>query len=900
MDKLGASGLYLITGDTGAGKTTIFDAVTYALYGEASGENREPAMLRSKYAEPDVITEVELTFNYSGKLYTVRRTPEYERPSLRGSAVVKQKSDAVLILPNERIITKTNDVNIAIRELIGVDREQFRQIAMLAQGEFLRLLLEETPDRIKVFRQIFKTEPYRLLSERLKSDAAAIERECAELRASIKQYIGGARLAETELAAAKTPTELLEKLTLQLEADRAYRTRLESGLAELEKALEDVNRAIGRAEETVRLEKSLSDARGELSLRGPLLSQFEVALTAEYAKQDERDKLSSRITELTLKLPSYEEYDKRQTEILNAKAALDKYSATLTERIAAVQSASEALEQLKSELASLSNVGAAKEAVTAQLSRSKEKRTALTELKNEFAALTEFERRLAAAQSAYSKASTEAESRRDEYNRKNRAFLDGQAGILALTLKEGVPCPVCGSPKHPNHAQVLEDAPTEAELDTAKLTADKSAAAERAASADAAGLVELTAAKRGEVAGKCRSLLTAASTLAAPPGEGLHSAESVLAAITELDTEIAHLSAALEAEERKLKRKDALETAIPVKENEKNALLAEQSELDQKIASLDGQLREKTASQNELRVKLEFNDKAKAEEYIAALSVNLRNLQQAFDTAQKKYDDCAASINVLTGQVKSFEEQLAGAPVSDLSKEILQRNNLTSSKDTINRTLSQVGLRLSANEAAANGVSAQSTKLAAAEGRYIWVKSLSDTANGTVSGKEKLMLETYVQTAYFERILARANTRFMTMTCGQYEFKRRVAADDMRSQSGLELDVIDHYNGSLRSVRTLSGGESFLASLSLALGLSDEVQSAAGGIRLDTMFVDEGFGSLDEETLRQAINALHSLTAGNRLVGIISHVAELRDRIETQIVVTKDRSGGSRAEIRGR
>ncbi len=178
------------------------------------------------------------------------------------------------------------------------------------------------------------------------------------------------------------------------------------------------------------------------------------------------------------------------------------------------------------------------------------------------------------------------------------------------------------------------------------------------------------------------------------------------------------------------------------------------------------------------------------------------------------------------------------------------------------------------------------------------MKALSSTANGNLSGQEKVMLETYIQMTYFDRIIARANTRFMVMSGGQYELKRRAEADNNRRQSGLELDVIDHYNGTRRSVKTLSGGESFLASLSLALGLSDEIQSSAGGIRLDTMFVDEGFGSLDEESLRQALRALSALSEGNRLVGIISHVAELKERIDRQIVVTKDRDGGSRAQIR--
>ena len=206
--------------------------------------------------------------------------------------------------------------------------------------------------------------------------------------------------------------------------------------------------------------------------------------------------------------------------------------------------------------------------------------------------------------------------------------------------------------------------------------------------------------------------------------------------------------------------------------------------------------------------------------------------------------------------------------------------------------------RISSNETALCNIQTRSEEVVQLEQRMTWMRALSNTANGNLTGKEKVMLETYVQMTYFDRILTRANTRFMVMSGGQYELKRRMEAENNRSQSGLELNVIDHYNGTERSVKTLSGGESFQASLSLALGLSDEIQSSAGGIRLDTMFVDEGFGSLEEESLQQAIRALADLSDGNRLVGIISHVSDMKDKIDKQIIVRKERSGGRRVEIR--
>jgi exonuclease SbcC len=221
---------------------------------------------------------------------------------------------------------------------------------------------------------------------------------------------------------------------------------------------------------------------------------------------------------------------------------------------------------------------------------------------------------------------------------------------------------------------------------------------------------------------------------------------------------------------------------------------------------------------------------------------------------------------------------------------------LLAEKQELSHRLTTLAARIAGNQWALDHIERQSKALSALEAQLVWVRALSNTANGKISEK-KVMLETYIQMTCFDRIIARSNTRLMVMSGGQYELKRRLAAEDHRSQSGLELDVIDHYNGTERSVKSLSGGESFQASLSLALGLSDEIQSYTGGVRLDTMFVDEGFGSLDEDSLQQAIRALSGLTEGNRLVGIISHVAELKEKIDRQIRVTKDKSGGSRAEI---
>jgi exonuclease SbcC len=265
--------------------------------------------------------------------------------------------------------------------------------------------------------------------------------------------------------------------------------------------------------------------------------------------------------------------------------------------------------------------------------------------------------------------------------------------------------------------------------------------------------------------------------------------------------------------------------------------------------------------------------------------------------AQEAAAACQKELTAADGAIGELQALLERTQEVDGEAQRLRSQELTRQRAEVSEAQKAVHARLVTNETALGNMQERAADLEQMEQRYTWMRTLSNTVNGNLTGKEKIALETYIQMTFFDRILQRANLRLLVMSGGQYELKRRREAENNRSQSGLELDVIDHYNGSERSVKTLSGGESFKASLSLALGLSDEVQSAAGGIRLDTMFVDEGFGSLDEESLAQALRALTGLTEGSRLVGIISHVAELKEKIDKQIVVTKEKTGGSRVEI---
>ena len=323
------------------------------------------------------------------------------------------------------------------------------------------------------------------------------------------------------------------------------------------------------------------------------------------------------------------------------------------------------------------------------------------------------------------------------------------------------------------------------------------------------------------------------------------------------------------------------------------AIAEAEKELSAKAATKEQQ----TKQLEELKQGLRFESRQEAEKHLKTLEGKIALLKKTLEAAQKKHGDQKQILEQLNGKKAQLEAQLREAKQLDEEKLRGEKTELSGQKFNLNRSRDAVSNRYSSNSKTLQNIIGKQAETEQLEKQYKLTKALSDTANGDISGKDRITLEAYIQMTYFDRVIARANTRFMVMSGGQYEMKRRVEADNKRSQSGLDIDVIDHYNGSSRSVSTLSGGESFKASLSLALGLSDEVQSAAGGVRLDTMFVDEGFGTLDDESLKNAINALASLSEGNRLVGIISHVAELKEKIDKQIVIKKDRTGGSRAEV---
>lgn len=899
MDRLGTNGIYLITGDTGAGKTTIFDAITFALYGEASGENREPGMLRSKYADDETPTEVELTYNYAGKEYKIKRNPEYERPTKRGDGTTIQKADAELTYPDGRTVMKAKEVTAAILDIMGIDRNQFSQIAMIAQGDFLKLLLAPTEERKKIFRHIFKTELYQELQDRLKSTSGDFGRQCETLKNSIQQYIRGVICKDDDVLAIELKQakdgnmstadihKLIEKIIKQ---DDTEREKLTNEISALGNQLEAISVQLGKAEEIEKAKKALTFAKATLSEKEPVLFKYLATFEAEQKKQGERDSLSEQITIVQNKLSQYDELDNARKELVDKRKELLDKSDKLAQQKEYLEKILKTLCDFKAEFETVKAAGTQKEILSNQRNQSAERKKQLDALKKNLSDYKELLQRLKSAQDIYTKAARKAKDLQNIYSQKNRDFLDEQAGILASTLNDGEACPVCGSTCHPLPAAKSKSAPSEAELEEAKAVSDKITATAMDLSTSAGTIRGQAAARKEEIKSKSTELF------------GEYSFDELEAKIEDVlktvGVDIKLFDIKLDAEQKKVDRKAKLDDLIPDMENEKEGIKKSVGELENAIAAFDSEIREKSKVVDAIASKLEYESKGKAEAHINDLKTQKEKSQKAFDTAQKDYADCKTEIDSLRGQAKSLTEQLKDVPEIDIEAQTEKQAALTGQKQEINKVLTQISARTISNIAALHNIQTQASNLVDVEAKWTWVRALSNTANGNITGgKEKIMLETYIQMTYFDRIIARANTRFMVMSGGQYELKRRVKAENNRSQSGLDLDVIDHYNGTERSVKTLSGGESFKASLSLALGLSDEIQSSAGGIKLDTMFVDEGFGSLDEESLQQAIKALTGLAEGNRLVGIISHVAELKDIIDKQIIVIKEKSGGSRVEI---
>lgn len=903
FEKIGENGLYLITGETGAGKTTIFDAISFVLFGTPSGNDRDPSMLRSLYAEAETDTFVEMTFEYRGEIYKIRRSPSYMRPAKRGTGMTENKHSAELTLPDGKIVNSPKAVTDKITDILGIDKNQFSQIAMIAQGDFQKVLTASTDERQAIFRKVFDTGRYEKLQEKLENDVKQISKENAETQEKIKYSLANIScdsdtpcaeqlnsLRQQEIPSSK---EILGVLDTIIRSDNDESSRLSDSILKIEAGLKKVNDNLSTLNRFEEDQSKLLSAQKTLRQKKDELPTEEDFNKLQMKRQTTKDDLNAQMVKLNADLPKYSQYNQLNSEIKSLEESIPNDEKTLKSKNDQAEKKDKDIAALKLENDSLQRAGENLQVFNASLKEKKEQLNGLKDLSNSLSKFTTDSSDLEKWQEGVEKLIAQHTAAEANYTRLSNRFLAEQAGIMAEHLEEGQPCPVCGSVHHPHVAQKSQDAPSEIDVKNAKEEADK------LQSRVVTGTNKCST-QRGVVNSQRDAIHQNTVKLFKEdiPMEQLSA--RIADKQNTLNQEIGSLNRDIETERKNMNRRDELAKLIPeeegalkdLKEGE-NGILA----LTGKISADKAALTEKRNLRDSMSKELEYKDLDSATSALKDLEKRRDGIQHEFDAANKERNDAKAEIERLNGEIKSLNDQLKAGCSIDRNKETEKLNELSAQKkQQLDRRDVIVG-RQKLNENARYEIERMSGKIESLAEEFLWKKSLSDTIGGKISGREKFSLETYVQTAYFDCIIERANERLKIMSKGKYELKRRESATKNRGQVGLDLDVRDHYNDSLRDVKSLSGGEKFMASLALALGLSDEIQQSSGGVKLDTMFVDEGFGSLSQgDALDNVIRVLNELSQGSKLVGIISHVEELK-KIDKQIVVKKQTTGGSTAEI---
>ena len=889
FDLLGTKGLYLITGDTGSGKTTIFDAILYALYGSMSGDYRskDTTILRSTMAQETDKTEVELVFEFNGIHYTVTRSMEYMQPVKRGVGLKKVDPDATLSWPDcPAPISKPGNVTTKILEILGISRDQFSQIAMIAQGDFMKLLMANTEDRIGLFRKIFRTENYKALQERISKEFKDEYQRLSDEKVSVNTIIDIVQCDDestfrVQLDQAKdnkgsTPVSVMIDIIKSIQKEDAAKKK------ELTQQREAQEAIINTCRTNIGIIDSHAESAKQLPIEQKKLTNLTEVKKVEKEQAVKKAKEAEpRITELTEQANKIEGTLNAYEDLTNWKRTLSSASTTLEDinkpevgRKVKNERAFSTLEnerkKLTDEQSSLGNPDKEKTEVENELKEFKQYQQDLTKLcKNR--------KQLSIEQGSLKNLNEKAEVAENELSRMTSLFYSAQAGILAEKLEVGQPCPVCGSTHHPIKAQKAQDVPSEEDLKRLEKKAKdlRNKASEQ--STNCSGLI---------------NIIENEHTRLTEQGWSIDEAElaNLPISIATLENQIKELSA-------KVNRIKEIPDLIKKLEIKRTDLQKEKEAINNDETNAKNDIKTAKTEIDKLKERCTYTDKNAAQEAMEGLRKQANDLQKNIDDANAELQNIFNDIDTVEKIIKTHEDNLKTIVTLNRDYEVAKLEKAQTTCNEITQFLNPIIGREETNNTALEQLNSAATRLERIEKRYQWLKTLNDTVLGQLSGKEKIMLETYILSTYFERIIHKANLRLLKMTNNQYELRRKRDAANKRQQTGLDLDVVDHHNGKIRTVKSLSGGESFMASLSLALGLSDEIQSSCGGIHLNTMFVDEGFGSLDEESRILARNTLQKLSQeGNRLIGVISHVPELK-AIERQIQVHKDHNGVSTAEV---
>ena len=851
---LGEEGLFLIAGDTSAGKTTIFDAISFALYGEASGgkEKRKSKSFHSDYVSDQTETYVELTFRHRGETWWIRRNLEYQRPAKKKKdgmeTTTRQAADAQM--RNEDTgeeILRMDDVNRRVRELLGLTQDQFTQTVMIAQGDFLKILTASSDDRKKLFRDLFHTNLYVDLQSRLQEK----NRACADEQKALEQVILSAEgkidpeaeFAEREILLSycgqiQHTDALCALLARLIEQEKAAQ---EQARAQKKEAADQIGALIAAVTEGERVNRDFADWESKKARlaaltagQGEIDAQRAALAAARRAQQLETDEALMRRT----------------------RRDMDAQRAALSEAQAALEQAEKALPEAETRMKEAESRGGEIHALLAQAKQMEDCLPVLGEVERLKAALDTQKRELQRLTADSSRAQA-------AYTAAQNSYYLSQAGLLARELKAGQPCPVCGSTAHPCPAQITPETVTRQALEQA---AKRRETAEKAQS-DAATRLAANQAALDEREDRLRALKI-----------GADETQQRLAA---------RIDAAHQAAADRQREIDEARSAYQALDKRKTAAQSAVDAAQKQLAALEKDLRAQTEAFEQKRAAHGFEDEAS---YRLAKRTNADI--ERLDREIRNFDE---QKRTLAAQTHELEEKLSGRQRTDLAALQNRRAAALDRQAKAENAEKAMVRKLTLHESAEREIRQANAAIQKKRGKWQIIQELYTCCAGIAAGnpRAKLTFEAYVQQYYFRFVVAAANKRLTRLTDGMFTLRVMREAANRVSQSGLDLEVLDRSTGQARDVSTLSGGESFLASLALALGLSDAVQSQSGQIRMDAMFIDEGFGSLDENALRSSIDVLLELADGKRLIGIISHVQELEERIDKQIVVTKTPNGST-------
>ena len=899
-------GIFLITGDTGAGKTTIFDAITYALYNQTSGGERNGNMMRSQYARPETETYVELEFLYRGQTYRVRRNPDYKiTKTLKNGKIREQKvpHSVELTLPDGTVFPeKKNATDAKIIEILGLTADQFSQIVMIAQGDFLKLLYTKSDERKMIFSKLFRTDIYWKIQENLRRKSMEMDERIQENDRAFEQE--KSRIILLPESEELPLDELVERL----------RERLKDALKEqnLRRAnVEELNKKITKYEEINKLSVSLEKIRQngkELEARQveskERRQQIENALKADKVLVAEQQNLRQQQTveQSVQAIAKMEETLTNNQEMFETlKTQLQEVEAEQKREAADIQKKMLALEQSFPSYEALQNARSEEQQakkVWEDLGKTSEE--SFHKKEAGIAALKEQQKRqeqvVEQMKKNWEQTSLSASESAKHYEHMYEAFLKEQAGILAENLSAGCPCPVCGSTVHPDPAKLSDHAVTELEVEQAKKT--RAAAEEKRDLAYAAFEAEKTEKQKlAQAVEKEEADFVLAQTIAKQQRKEAEQNYVSLQKIAEQIREKLVYPSLAEAKKQYAAMQKALEAAEQEIERKRQKV----SELAEAMNTLKGQKlaeeeNQKTAKKLAAKTEKEYAKLLEKSGFVSEETYHLAILPERsrskLEREEKEYESqCLRQ----QSEQKLLEKQVSGKTYTDTTELNEQLKAEKQALKEAEKTYMELHTAYENDRSVLQNCAVYLEKGKKLESEDQVIKSLSKTANGRLSGSAKIDFETYIQRQYFKQIIHEANKRLLTMSNHQFILKLKEEANTGRkTNEGLDLSVYSLVTDSERDVKTLSGGESFLAALAMALGLSDIVERSAGAIHPDMMFIDEGFGSLDAQSRQQAIEVLAELAGDSRMVGIISHVTELKEQIDRKLVVSRT-DKGSRA-----